>query len=67
MRRAIVSLPQYVFVSWSLIKQEIRLPGVVLVKRRGKFTFTLHMCATCPVYLTLDSITLIVLGVAYRL
>jgi len=41
MRGATPPLPQHVFRSWCLIKQEKRLHCVVRIKHRGNFTFTL--------------------------
>jgi hypothetical protein len=40
-RGAIPSLSQYVFMAWCLIKQELHLHDMLLVKHREKFTFTI--------------------------
>jgi hypothetical protein len=43
MRGFISPLPQYVFMTWCLTKQWIRLHGVVLIKYRDNFNFTLPL------------------------
>jgi len=41
--RAVPPLPQYVFITWCLIKQEeTRLHGAILGKVQGNFTFYLY-------------------------